>query len=75
MGAEITGQLLPSCMMKDRLIETASSSRLYSGPMVVREEEVLDGAGEDNHASKDKVGELGAGTGSGDGDRCGGSSD
>ena len=34
-----------------------------------------DGAGEDNHASKDGVGDCGAGTGSGDGDRRGGSSD
>ena len=43
--------------------------------MAVREEEVLDGAGDDSCASKDIVGEPGAGTGSGDGDRCGGSSD
>ena len=42
---------------------------------MVRKEEVLDGAGEDNRASKVKVGEVGAGTGIGDGDRCGGSSD
>ena len=34
-----------------------------------------DGAGEDSRASKDVAGELGAGTGSGDGDQCGGSSD
>ena len=42
---------------------------------MVREEEVSDGAGEDSCASKDKVGEFGAGTGSRDGDQCGGSSD
>ena len=34
----------------------------------MREEEVLDGAGEDSRASRDAVGELGAGTGIGDGD-------
>ena len=34
-----------------------------------------DGAGDDSRASKDIVGEPGAGTGIGDGDRCGGSSD
>ena len=34
-----------------------------------------DGAGEDSHASRDVVGEPGVGTGSGNGDRCGGSSD
>ena len=34
-----------------------------------------DGAGEDSRASKDVAGELGAGTGSGDGDQCGGSLD
>ena len=47
---------------------TASSSRLYSGSTAVREEEVSDGAGEDSRASRDVVGELGAGTGIGDGD-------
>ena len=61
--------------MKEWLIDTASSSRLYLGSTAVREEEVLDGAGEDNCVSKDEVGEFGAGTGSRDGDRCGGSSD
>ena len=35
---------------------------------MVREEEVSDGAGDDSHASKDMVGEPGAGTGIGDGD-------
>ena len=69
VGAEMTGRLFPSCTTKDRLMSTASSSRPYSGSMAVREEEVLDGAGEDSHASKDVVGELGAGTGIGDGDR------
>ena len=54
---------------------TASSSRPYSGSTAVREEEVLDGAGDDSRASKDVVGELRAGMGSGDGDQCGGSSD
>ena len=43
--------------------------------MAVREEEVSDGAGEDSRASRDGVGELGAGMGSRDGDLCGGSSD
>ena len=75
VGAKIMGQLLSSCTTKDQLIETASSSRPYSGSTAVREEEVSDGAGEDNHASKDEVGELGAGAGSRDGDQCGGSSD
>ena len=54
---------------------TASSSRPYSGSTAVRKEDVSDGAGEESHASKEVVGELGAGIGSGDGDRCGGSSD
>ena len=71
----MTGQLFLSCMIKEWLIFTASSSRPYSGSTAVREEEVSDGAGEDSRASKDVAGELGAGTGSGDGDRCEGSSD
>ena len=71
----MTGRFLLSCMTKERLIDTASSSRPYSGSTAVREEDMSDGAGEDNCASRDGVGELGAGTGSGDGDRCGGSSD
>ena len=33
------------------------------------EEDVLDGAGDESHASKDVVGERGGGTGIGDGDR------
>ena len=37
--------------------------------MAVRKEEVLDGAGEDSCVSRDGVGEFGAGTGSGDGER------
>ena len=41
----------------------------------MREEEVLDGAGEDSRASRDEDGELGAGIGSGDGEQCGGSLD
>ena len=64
------GRLFPSCMTKEWLIVTASSLRLYSGSTAVREEEVSDRAGEDSCASKDTVGELGAGTGSGGGDRC-----
>ena len=75
MGAEMMGRLLPSCTMKERLMFTASLSRLYSGLTAVREEEVLDRAGDHNCASKDVVGEPGAGMGSGDGDWCGGSSD
>ena len=70
---EMMGRLLLSRTTKERLAVTASSSRPYSGSTVVREEEVSDGAGEDNRASRDGVGELGAG--SGDGDRCGGNSD
>ena len=69
VGAEMTGQLFPSCTTKEQLIFTASSSRPYSGSMVVREEEVSDGAGDDSRASKDMVGEPGAGTGIGDGDQ------
>ena len=34
-----------------------------------------DGAGDDSCVSRDIVGEPGAGTGSGDGDQCGGSLD
>ena len=41
----------------------------------MREEDVSNGAGEKSCASKEVVGELGAGIGSGDGDQCGGSSD
>ena len=36
--------------------------------MAVREEDVLDGAGDESCASKDAVGERGGGTGIGDGD-------
>ena len=62
-------------MTKDWLQLTASSSRPYSGSTAVREEDVSNGAGEKSCASKEVVGELGAGIGSGDGDQCGGSSD
>ena len=48
---------------------TASSSRPYSGSTAVREEDVSDGAEDDSRAGKDIVGEPGAGTGIGDGDR------
>ena len=68
IGAEITGQLFPSCTTKERLAFTASSSRLYSGSTAVREEEVSDGAGDESCTSRDVVGERGAGTGIGDGD-------
>ena len=47
---------------------TASLSRPYSGSTAVREEEVSDEAGDESRASKDIVGECGAGTGTGDGD-------
>ena len=47
---------------------TVSSSKPYSGSTAVREEEVLDRAGDDSRASKDVVGKPGAGTGIGDGD-------
>ena len=63
------GRLLPSCTIKEWLMFTASSSRPYSGSTAVREEDVSDGAGDDSRASKDIVGEPGAGTGIGDGDR------
>ena len=56
-------------MTKERLVFTASSSRPYSGSMVVREEDVSDGAGDEIRASKDVVGERGGGTGTGDGDQ------
>ena len=69
VGAEITGQLFPSCTTKEQLAFIASSSRPYSGSTVVREEEVSDGAGDESHASKDVVGECGAGTGTRDGDQ------
>ena len=62
-------------MTKERLIFTASSSRPYLGLTAVREEEASDRAGDDSCASKDVVGEPGAGTGIGEGDQCGGSSD
>ena len=65
----MTGRLLPSCTTKERLAFTASSSKLYSGSMAVREEDVSDGAGDESHVSKDVVGERGGGTGMGDGDR------
>ena len=61
--------------IKDWFHATASSSRPYSGSTVVREEEVLEGAGEEIHVRSDEVREEGAGTGIGDGDRCGGSLD
>ena len=69
VGAEMIGQLFPSCTTKERLVFTASSSRLYSGSMAVREEDVSDGAGDESRASKDVVGEHGAGMGIGEGDR------
>ena len=69
MGAEITGRLLPSCTTKERLAFTASSSKLYSGSMAVRDEDVSDRAGDEIRASKDVVGERGGGTRIGDGDR------
>ena len=56
-------------MTKERLAFTASLSRPYSGSTAVREEEVSDGVGDDSRASKDVVGERGAGIGIGDGDR------
>ena len=62
-------------MTKDWLQLTASLSGPYLGSMAVREEDVSDGAGEESGASKEVVGEPGAGTGRGDGDWCGGSSD
>ena len=65
VGAEITGRLFPSCTIKERLAFTASSSRPYLGSMAVREEDVSDGAGDESHASRDVVGERGAGTGTG----------
>ena len=68
MGAEITGRLFPSCTTKERLAFTASSSRLYLGSTAVREEDVLDGTGDESRASKDMVGEHGVGIGIGDGD-------
>ena len=69
VGAEITGRLFPSCTTKEWLAFTASSSRPYSGSTAVREEEVSDGAGDKIRASRDVVGERGAGLGIGDGDR------
>ena len=71
----MTGLLLPISTTKYWLLATGSSSKPYSGSTAVREEETSDRAGEDSHASRDKEGEFGAGTGSGDGERCGGSSD
>ena len=68
MGAERTGRLSPNCTTKDRLAFMASSSRPCSGSTAVREEEVLDGVGDESRASKDIVGERGAGTGTGEGD-------
>ena len=65
----MTGRLLPSCMTKEWLVFTASSSRPYLGSTAVREEEVSDGAGDESRASKDVEGERGGGTGMGDGDR------
>ena len=56
-------------MTKERLAFTASSSRPYLGSTAVREEDVLDGAGDESRASKDVVGERGAGIGIRDGDR------
>ena len=69
VGAERMGQLSPSCIMKERLAFTASSSTPYSGSTAVSEEEVSDKAGDDNRASRDVVGERGGGTGMGDGVR------
>ena len=64
----MTGRLSLSCTTKERLIFTASSSRLCSGSTAVREDDVSDNAGDEMRASKDAVGEQGGGTGSGDGD-------
>ena len=55
--------------MKERLAFTVSSSTPYSGSTAVSEEEVSDKVGDDNHASRDVVGERGEGTGMGDGVR------
>ena len=68
IGEEMTGRSLPSCTTKERLAFTASLSKLYLGSTAVREEEVSDGAGDKSRASKDVVGEQGAGTGTGKGD-------
>ena len=65
----MTGQLSPSCMTKEQLASTASSSKPYSGSTAVKEEDVSDRAGDEMRASKDAVGERGGGTGIGDGDR------
>ena len=69
VGAEMIGRLFPSCTTKERLAFTASSSRPYSGSTAVREEDVSDGAGDESRASKDVVGECGAGMGIGEGDQ------
>ena len=66
---EMTGWLLPIRTTNDWFRATASSSKPYSGLMAVREEDASDGAGEESCASKDEVGDCGAGTGRGDGDR------
>ena len=71
----MTGRLLPIHMTKNWLLATASSSKPYLGSTAVREEETSDRAGEDNCASRDEEGEFRAGTGSGDSEQCGGSSD
>ena len=60
-------------MMKDWFLVTASSSKPYFRSMAVRKEETSDGVGEESCVSRDGVGEVGAGTGTGDGDLCGGS--
>ena len=69
IGAEMTGRLFSSCTTKEQLVFTASSSRPYLGSTAVREEDVLDRAGDESRASKDVVGERGAGTGIGEGDQ------
>ena len=69
VGAERIGRLSPSCIMKERLAFTASSSTPYSGSTAVSEEEVSDKAGDNSRASRDMVGERGGGAGMGDGVR------
>ena len=64
----MTGQLLPIQTTNDWFQATASSSKLYSGLMAVREDDASDRAGEESRASKKEVGDCGAGTEIGDGD-------
>ena len=52
-----------------------SLSKPYSGSTAIREDKVSEGAGEDIHESKEKLGEAGGGTGMGDRNKCRGSSD